>query len=131
MKPPEQVKKEFTKGWLDKAENDYRTAQYLGASGADYVSSSVFHAQQAVEKYIKAYLVWYQIEFPKTHDIAALRYVSVFYEAAFAGNFSNSKLCAPASTFITSPSANLPAIISLARGFSSQCCIVRLSGLAP
>lgn len=38
----------------------------------DYAYSVVFHAQQAVEKYLKAYLVWEQIEFPKTHDIAAL-----------------------------------------------------------
>jgi len=31
-----------------------------------------FHAQQFVEKYIKAFLVWNQIEFKKTHDIALL-----------------------------------------------------------
>jgi len=32
----------------------------------------VFHAQQAVEKYLKALLVRQQIEFPKTHDIEKL-----------------------------------------------------------
>ena len=31
-----------------------------------------FHCQQATEKYIKAYLVRHQVEFPKTHDIAKL-----------------------------------------------------------
>jgi HEPN domain-containing protein len=31
-----------------------------------------FHAQQAAEKYLKAVLVWQQIEFPKTHDIGRL-----------------------------------------------------------
>ena len=32
----------------------------------------MFHAQQAVEKYLKALLVRHQIEFPKTHDIEKL-----------------------------------------------------------
>jgi HEPN domain-containing protein len=32
-----------------------------------------FHAQQAAEKFIKAFLVRHQIEFVKTHDIAVLR----------------------------------------------------------
>ncbi len=30
------------------------------------------HAQQAAEKYLKAFLVWHQIEFSKTHDIETL-----------------------------------------------------------
>jgi len=32
-----------------------------------------FHAQQAVEKYMKAFLVHHQTEFPKTHNISVLR----------------------------------------------------------
>jgi HEPN domain-containing protein len=31
-----------------------------------------FHCQQAVEKYLKAFLVKHQIEFPKTHSIMTL-----------------------------------------------------------
>lgn len=31
-----------------------------------------FHAQQAAEKFLKAFLVWHQVEFPKTHDLAEL-----------------------------------------------------------
>ncbi|MCH8219594.1 MAG: HEPN domain-containing protein [Planctomycetes bacterium] len=72
MKPPDEIKKDFTRLWLVKAEHDLRTAVHLSSSGMDFADSIVFHAQQAVEKYIKAYLVWEQIEFPKTHDIAAL-----------------------------------------------------------
>jgi HEPN domain-containing protein len=33
---------------------------------------AVFHAQQAAQKDLKAFLVWHQIEFPKTHDRAIL-----------------------------------------------------------
>src|ERR1035437_9828956 len=32
-----------------------------------------FHAQQAVEKFMKAFLVRHQAEFPKTHNISVLR----------------------------------------------------------
>jgi HEPN domain-containing protein len=72
MKQPEEVKSEFTREWIRKAENDFRTAKHLFESGDDYAYGVTFHAQQAVEKYIKAFLVWHQIEFKKTHDIALL-----------------------------------------------------------
>ncbi len=72
MKKPEEVKLEFTREWIRRAENDYRTARYLFESGKDYSYGVTFHAQQAAEKYIKAFLVWHQIEFKKTHDIAIL-----------------------------------------------------------
>jgi HEPN domain-containing protein len=72
MKPPEEVKLEFTRDWVRKAENDYRIARHLLESGADYAYGVTFHAQQTAEKYLKAFLVWHQIEFKKTHDIAIL-----------------------------------------------------------
>jgi len=40
-----------------------------------------FHAQQAAEKFIKAFLVRHQIEFPKTHDIGLLRQLVARVEA--------------------------------------------------
>jgi HEPN domain-containing protein len=35
-------------------------------------SSTCFHAQQAVEKYLKAFLVFHDRDIPKSHDIGAL-----------------------------------------------------------
>jgi HEPN domain-containing protein len=72
MKPPEIVKEEFTCEWVRKAENDFKTAGFLCQSGPDFDDGTAFHSQQAAEKYLKAFLVWHQIEFPKTHDIEAL-----------------------------------------------------------
>ena len=34
-----------------------------------YTSSICFHAQQAVEKYLKAFLVYHDVDFPRTHDV--------------------------------------------------------------
>ena len=72
MKPPEEVRAEFTREWLQKAEGDFKTAAHLLQSGTDFLDGATFHSQQAAEKYLKALLVWHQIEFPKTHDIEAL-----------------------------------------------------------
>ena len=72
MKPPEVVKTEFTREWVQKAESDFRTAGHLFQGGPDFVEGTAFHSQQAAEKYLKAFLVWHQIEFQKTHDIGLL-----------------------------------------------------------
>lgn len=72
MKRPEEVKLEFTREWVQKAEGDFKAATLLLRAGEDYLFQTAFHAQQAAEKYLKAFLVWHQIEFPKTHDIGKL-----------------------------------------------------------
>lgn len=72
MKPPEVVKEEFTCEWVRKAESDFKTAEHLCQSGPDFDDGTAFHSQQSAEKYLKAFLVWHQIEFPKPHDIEAL-----------------------------------------------------------
>lgn len=71
MKPPEEVIRELALEWLAKAEVDLSAAAVLLPTGSLY-DSTAFHAQQAAEKALKAYLVWRQVEFPKTHDIARL-----------------------------------------------------------
>ncbi len=40
--------------------------------GTAFFSTIGFHCQQAAEKYLKAFLTWRQIEFPKTHDLSLL-----------------------------------------------------------
>jgi HEPN domain-containing protein len=72
MKPPEVIKEEFTREWVRKTEIDFKTAGHLCHGGPDFAEGTAFHSQQAAEKYLKAFLVWHQIEFQKTHDIEAL-----------------------------------------------------------
>lgn len=69
MKPPEKVKRELVRQRLDKAEKDFGLAKHLVLENKPYFETSCFHAQQAAEKYLKALLVWHQVEFPKTHDL--------------------------------------------------------------
>lgn len=62
-----------SKPWAQKAEEDYAAAIALSRKRARPLSDVVcFHAQQCIEKYLKALLVRHRIYFPKTHDLLAL-----------------------------------------------------------
>ena len=69
MRPPEEVKRILVNEWLAKAEEDWTAANVLLAEKVLLVATIGFHAQQAAEKYLKAFLVANQVEFPKTHDL--------------------------------------------------------------
>lgn len=57
--------------WLLHARSDFKLAG-LGLN-EDILSEQIcFHAQQAVEKAIKAVLLFYKIDFPFTHDLQEL-----------------------------------------------------------
>jgi len=59
--------------WTAKANNDLLNASHTLKLGKRCPTDTVcFHAQQCVEKYIKAFLVAENIKFPRTHDIEVL-----------------------------------------------------------
>lgn len=59
--------------WVGKAEGDLTNAAHALKLGARCPADTVcFHAQQCVEKYLKALLTLRGIEFPKTHNIRTL-----------------------------------------------------------
>jgi len=62
---------EEVKLWIKKADADLRTSRkLLDLNEEPWLIT--FHAQQAIEKYLKAYLIYKQIRFKKTHDILKL-----------------------------------------------------------
>ncbi len=59
--------------WIVKAEADWATAQReFRVRRRTNFDAVCFHAQQCVEKYLKARLILAGINFPKTHDLVAL-----------------------------------------------------------
>lgn len=59
--------------WIVKAEGDYATAvRESRARRAPNYDAACFHAQQCVEKYLKAFLQKHQVPFAKTHDLIVL-----------------------------------------------------------
>jgi HEPN domain-containing protein len=63
--------KNITKEWIFFAENDIKTADSI-INEARLTGQIVFHSQQAIEKYLKAYLTENNINFPKIHDLPKL-----------------------------------------------------------
>jgi HEPN domain-containing protein len=56
--------------WVKKAENDLKNASYTLELDDECPTDTVcFHAQQVVEKYLKALLVFSGIPFPKSRNI--------------------------------------------------------------
>jgi HEPN domain-containing protein len=63
----------LTEEWLEKAASDYRTMRRESRVIEEPSYDSIcFHAQQCVEKLLKAFLHSESIPFPKTHDIRDL-----------------------------------------------------------
>jgi HEPN domain-containing protein len=63
-------KAEYIKNWLFRANEDIAVIKSLVNAGVEYYTSSIcFHAQQASEKFLKAYLAYHDIDFPRTHDL--------------------------------------------------------------
>lgn len=65
--------KPITQEWVSKAEGDFATAQReLQVQQMANYDAVCFHAQQCIEKYLKACLQEENIPFIKTHDLSVL-----------------------------------------------------------
>ena len=62
----------LTLEWIEKAEEDFNSAKWLQESPNPVYNSICFHAQQSIEKYLKAWLQEQNIPFSKTHDLEEL-----------------------------------------------------------
>jgi len=63
---------EFIRQWLFKANEDIFVVEKLTEKEINATSSACFHCQQAVEKFLKAFLIANKIEIIKTHNIEFL-----------------------------------------------------------
>ena len=62
---------DVARGWILKAESDLKTLMILMDSG-EPLDTACFHAQQAAEKYLKAFLSFHDKVFPRIHAIEEL-----------------------------------------------------------
>lgn len=95
MRTPEQVKWDFVQQWLDKARKDLATGEILLREEFEDYENAGFHAQQAAEKFIKAFLVRHQIQFPKSHDIALLRQIVARVDSKLAEKMATADALTP------------------------------------
>ena len=75
---PNAVKKEqyrmnpLTLEWIERAEEDYNIAELARQASHPFHNSICFHAQQCIEKYLKAWLQEADVPVPRTHDLEEL-----------------------------------------------------------
>ena len=72
MKSREDVLTGLVGKWVSKAELDLAACDVLSEQPSVLGGIVAFHAQQVVEKYMKAALTWRQVDFRKTHDLGIL-----------------------------------------------------------
>ena len=62
----------LTLEWIEKAEEDYNSAKWLQQAPDPVHNSICFHAQQCIEKYLKAWLQEASVPMPRTHNLEEL-----------------------------------------------------------
>ena len=73
------------KEWIEKAEEDFGFASInLKDSANRYHAQVCYHFQQAAEKYLKAFVVGYNLEFKKVHDLTELLRICTEKEPSFS-----------------------------------------------
>jgi HEPN domain-containing protein len=60
------------KRWIIKGDHDLGTARVTYLHIPEFLDTVTFHCQQAVEKYLKAYLIFQSAKFRFTHDLIYL-----------------------------------------------------------
>ncbi len=79
-------KAELVRGWLLKAQSDLTASEASRGAGAP--DAACFHAQQAAEKVLKAFLTHEGAAFPPTHNLAKLVRLCQEVDESFGGLIS-------------------------------------------
>ncbi|MBI5233445.1 MAG: HEPN domain-containing protein [Deltaproteobacteria bacterium] len=66
------VDPQIVKEWLDKADEDFNFARVNLEEGKNFYAQICFHFQQSAEKYLKAFIITYDLEFEKMHNLIKL-----------------------------------------------------------
>ena len=66
------VDNELIREWIYKADHDLGSAKLIFLHLPEYFDTIAFHCQQATEKYLKATLVFYGVDFQRTHNLVYL-----------------------------------------------------------
>ncbi len=95
------VDRHIIEEWLRKADEDFGFASSV-IHDTTYFAQICFHYQQSAEKYLKAFIVAYELDFKKIHDLIILldtcrlkdsKLSEIEEECNFLNRFYNSSIC--------------------------------------
>jgi len=103
MAEEERKLSEQSQKWLDKAELDLAVSKVILGFDQTLATAAGFHCRQAVEKYLKAFLAWNEIEIPETRDIDELLDLVGTEDELIADSLRETDLLTPYSIEILYP----------------------------
>src|SRR5690606_17037435 len=117
-------KDEFVGEWIEKGDHDLGSAKLIFLHIPEYFDTIAFHCQQAVEKYLKALLIYFEIDFKRSHDLMylldllsqSLEIKESMYDSALLLNVFSVQIRYPDNTVYLS-SEELETSISIAQDF--------------
>jgi len=74
---------ELVQSWFLKAARDLETAKIVASHMPDFDDVIAFHCQQTIEKSLKGYLVFLDLEFKPVHDLGYLLNLTVTKDDSF------------------------------------------------
>jgi len=77
------VDRAIIKEWIFKGDEDYGFARINLEEGKHFFAQICFHLQQSAEKYLKAYIVAFDLEFRRIHDLGLLQKICSTRDASF------------------------------------------------
>jgi HEPN domain-containing protein len=102
---------DLIRAWCEKGRRDFITAQNSLLDTKEIFPDIIcFHAQQAAEKYLKAYLVFLQHEFPKTHALEDLVLLASSEDPACRDLFTIASELSPYAVEVRYPDSPSPSL---------------------
>jgi HEPN domain-containing protein len=93
--------------WLQKAERDLLSARILLEHDPPVLETACFHCQQAVEKALKAFLVWKAVPFEKVHSLTYLLDLCEVQESGFTSLRNMAETLAPYAIEVRYPGEDM------------------------
>lgn len=95
------------KEWLHKARNDLLSARILMEHDPPVLDTALFHCQQAVEKVLKAFLVWKAVPFERVHSLTYLLDLCEAQDATVASLREQAEMLTPFAVEVRYPGAEV------------------------
>ncbi len=97
--------------WCEKGRRDFITAQNALHDNKEIFPDIVcFHSQQSAEKYLKAYLVFQDLDFPKTHALEDLVLLASVKDPGCKKLFNLASELSPYAVEIRYPESTTPSL---------------------
>jgi HEPN domain-containing protein len=103
----DEAKRKLVREWLTIAQHDLASAQKLACDPDAYFDTALFHCQQAAEKAVKAFLVFHDQPFEKTHDIDRLINLALPIQPGFSSLFDEAELLTQYAVSLRYPDENV------------------------